>query len=200
MLKKFIVLSCFLFIAYQIPITAQQTNSSQQLSVDCAPQLQPCLKKILQIPEAKNLIAAIQQEGPIRIKVNNHPLSNQFGAYWDVDERTICVSLSSNQGEGELIGSIIFELHNAFANAKLDYLDKLARERILNRESYVKAVEFVEYENSLAASKLAKKGIDMGIFPRQAHLPTYKNFEEHYRYQRVGGHSVWIERNYDQLF
>lgn len=174
-----------------------QPSRSQSNSVTCAPQLRHCLAAIEKLPEARQLIADVQREGAIRITVNNNTLSNQFGAFWDQDHRLICVSLPAS--DGELIASIIFELHNAAANSKLEHFDYLATTGNIDKESYVRSVEHLEYENSLKASKIATKGIQLGIFPASAHLPTYSNFEEHYRIQKMGGHSAWIAKNYDQL-
>lgn len=196
---KTLLYFCLLMVSIcQAPLCA----SSQEIaftSVECSPQLQQAVNKIMQISEARSLINTIQQEGPIRIIANTHPLSEQFGAYWDLGKRTICINLSHCRSEGKVIGSIVFELHNAAANSKLQHFDHLALTKNIDRESYVKGVEYVEYENSLKASHLTKVGIQMGIFPADAYLPIYRNFEEHYHFQIIGGHSAWIGSNYDGL-
>lgn len=169
------------------------------MHVECARPLQKHFSKILKIAGARKLISTIQKEGPFRIVANKHRLSEQFGAFWDIGRRTICVNLSPRSSEGELIGSILFELHNAAANAKLRHYNQLAEMRGIDRESYVRGIEYIEYENSLKAALIATQGIKMGILPSDARLPTYRNFEEHYRYQIKGGHSAWIAKNYDYL-
>ncbi|CDR33660.1 hypothetical protein [Criblamydia sequanensis] len=89
----------------------------------CDKELQGPLYKILKLPEACNVIKDIQKAGPFKVLVNNHSeLSNQFGAYWDSNTRAIVVSLNFNQSEGEIIGSILFELHNALINDKLEHV------------------------------------------------------------------------------
>lgn len=194
MLNKFFYICISFFLINQ---TLSAYNHSSFAAIDCVEELKPSLSKILEIDDARELIESINKEGMIHIVVNKHQLSEQFGAYWDMTRRTICVSGSSSTGQ--MIGSIIFELCNAAANSRLDKLDELASRGQIDCETYVKAVERIEFENSLIASKIAQQGIDRGIFPKEAFLPTYANFEEHYRYQKIGGHSVWIERNYYKL-
>lgn len=192
-------LICFSTLSAMPSAGGRFISQSSTITPKCDPQLQPMLNKIMQIDEAKNLIAEIQKEGPIYVRVIHHQLSDQFGAFWDISNRAICVSLNANISEGDVIGSILFELHNAAADAKLERLDYLATTGGIDRESYVQAVEYIEYENSKKAAAIANKGISLGIFPRDAALPTYRDFEEHYRYQKIGGHSAVIAKNFDQL-
>lgn len=196
MFKILITSFCLLVISFASLVFAGDIPPS---SIICAPRLQQCLRTIQKMPEAQELIASIQQEGPIRIAVNSHALSNQFGAYWDMEDRVIFVSLSAHSSEGELIASILFELHNASIDSKLNYFDYLASTGQIDKESYVRSIEFLEYRNSKNASKIAEKGIKLGIFPPNARLNTYENFEEHYHYQKIGGHSAWIAKTFDQI-
>lgn len=196
MFRKFISLG-LLALFFQCNFAFAEPQ--QVKSIACPPQLTKIVSKIQMIPEARKLINDAQKEGSISITFNSHHLSQQFGAFWDVDNRTICVSPSSQVSEGEMIGSILFELHNALVNSKIMHLDRLATLGQISKEKYVESIEFLEYENSIKAAKIADKGISMGIFPRSARLFTYASFEEHYRMQKIGGHSAWIARTYDQL-
>lgn len=206
MLKIITLLIC-LSASFQFPCSAaentiQGTNieTIAVKSIPCARQLQSCLDKILQLPEAKRLISSIQQEGNIRVIVNNdHYLSRQFDAFWDPHYRTITVNYSSHPDEGSLIGSIVFELHNASMNSQLKHLNYLAETGRIDREAYIEGMEKIEYQNSLNASYLTYQGIQRGIFPKSAFLPTYATFEEHYRIQKKGGHSAYIGHNYDSI-
>src|SRR5262245_32229800 len=63
------------------------------LSVNCSPELKPCLNVIEKLPEATMLLNQVQTEGPIRIFINNQShVSQQFGAFWDSTNRIIFVS------------------------------------------------------------------------------------------------------------
>lgn len=192
------MLKVMFFIVF-ILFASVNIQAANNVSVSCAPQLQNCINKMQKLPEIRELLAEIQREGLIRIITSNHGLARQFGAFWDPDQRTISVNLSAHTSEGELIGSILFEMHNASINSQLDHLDYLAVRRQIDKRSYVEAVERLEYQNSVKASKIAQKGIELGIFPPSATLQTYSSFEEHYRIQQEAGHSSWIARTYDNL-
>lgn len=187
----------FLLIATNISLVHAANPQNQSTMVYCDPQLKSCFKRLEQLPEIKELITKVVREGPIHISVKETRLSQQFGAFWDPDRRAIFVDPSSSQGE--LIGSIIFELHNALRNSDINNLHQLASSGEIDRESYIQGIERLEYENSLSASKIAEKGIKLKIFPPSACLQTYKDFEEHYRMQKFGGHSAWIGFTYDEL-
>lgn len=200
---KRILAFCCLTIACQVSSSFAADNYQDPSSpIVYSTQLQEIVSTIQQLPEAQKLITSIQQEGAIRIVVNkNIPVCEQFGACWDPDHRVICVNSvpSSRHSKGALIGSIIFELHNAAVNSQINHYDYLASKGEIEKEDYVRSIEYLEYQNSIKASKLAEKGIQLGIFPASARLPTYRNFEEHYHFQKVGGHSAWIAHNYNQI-
>lgn len=197
MKKIQLFLIALLFISFSL--RGHDCKNQNPQAISCAPALQPYLLKMLQVPEIKYFIAEIQKEGLFTIDLNNNSLSQQFGAYWDVDRRVICINLSAHQTEGEVIGSILFELQNAASNATIEAIDRSAKDKKINRQQYIESIEYMEYKNSLNAAFLAKKGIDMGIFPQDALLPTYKDFKEHFYYQQIGGHSAFIGKNYDHL-
>jgi hypothetical protein len=193
------------YIIFATLITFNCFSANQHLQhpspsfVECTPTLQHLWSLIQKLPEARTLIAAIQREGSLRITSSSASLAQQFGAFWDPDQRVICVNTAPHKTQGDIIGSIIFELHNAFTSSKLDHLDHLASLGHISQEKYVESVEHLEYINSLNASKMAKQGIQLGLFPQDAQLMTYDSFEEHYRMQKIGGHSAWIARTYKQL-
>jgi len=190
-----IVLSACVFLqsspAYSV--NAQAVNNSG------ANQLEYCLKKIQELPEARQLMSRIQKEGAIRFSLSNNSLSQQFGAFWDADNRIIFVNPNWHQERGELIGSIIFEMHNASVSSQLDRLDYLAANGQIDKDKYVESVERIEYVNSKNAAALIEKGIKSGLFPESARLMTYSTFDEHFYYQKKGGHSAWIAKTYDHL-
>lgn len=190
---------CVSLILVTLPLAAQNHYSVYpSTSVPkCSPQLQKHLHAILKIPEAKKLVEGIQSEGPIQIVAERTKLSRQFGAFWDPDRRLIVIDTSSNQSDGSIIGSILFELHNASVNAKINQLNQLASNGGTNKSDYIRSMEYLEYVNSLNASKISAKGIQMGIFPRDAYLSTYSSFSEHFKAQRESGHSDAFAHNFD---
>ncbi|WP_068467994.1 hypothetical protein [Candidatus Protochlamydia phocaeensis] len=200
-MNKVLVKILFTFLFCQAPFfySLHAAQSEEKVTVRCSPQLQSILNKILKVPEAKALIASIQKEGAIQIAVKNTKLSNFFGAYWDPDQRMICVAMSSKTTEGDLIGSILFELHNASVDSQFEYLAGLAIQRKIDKATYVRSMEYLEYQNSLNAAKIAEKGIQLGVLPSDSRLPTFTTFQEHFSVQQQSGHSDCFGRIYDNL-
>lgn len=163
--------------------------------VRCEYQLRKCFEAVLQIPEAKELINNIRKEGSFDIAMLNASLSQQFGAYWDPDLRII--NIDPSRDHGEMIGSLLFELHNASVTSKINELNALASQRLINKADYIESMEYLEYINSLNASRIAQKGILMKLLPLSARLPTYSSFKEHFRAQLMSGHSDTFARNYE---
>lgn len=169
------------------------------ITIPCSQELQPYLEVLQKLPEARALMAKIQQEGEVRILMDNSPLSRQFGAFWDVEQRVICINPSAHRTQGEIIKSILFEMQNASANSQLRKLDELVFAGKIDRESFVTAVEKLEWENSCHAAKMANKGIRLGLYPPTTRLHVYRTFGEYYRIQKRVGHSAQIGRSYDQM-
>lgn len=197
-MNKLVLKALYLsFLISPLSVTAvQNVRSGEENIVRCTSQLQKCFQAIMQIPEAKALINNIRKEGSFDITMRNSSLAQRFGAYWDPDFREICIDPFSFD-EGEIIGSLLFELHNASVNSKINHLNALASQRMINKEDYIESMEYLEYINSKNASKIAQKGINMGILPWTAQLPTYSSFREHFRAQKVSGHSETFARNYE---
>ena len=195
-----LLIAAFLVLLSYVPLTyANEYHNNKPLKVECSPQLQKKLDAIQKIPEANQLISAIQKEGTIRIVAKNTGLSNQFGAFWDPDHRVICVALSSDRTDGDIIGSMLFELHNASVNSKFNQLDALASSGKISKDRFVESMEYLEYVNSHNAAKIAEKGVRMGVLPQDAVLQTYPNFEKHFAVQKQYGHSAWFAKTYDMI-
>ena len=195
-----LLISCLMILlSFQSSTIYAQSSNQKTRTFTCDPQLKSCLTAMQKLPEIRTLIEQVLKEGPLTIAVKNTNISDKFGAFWDVDKRVIFVGISSPRDEGSLIGSILFELHNASVNSEFNRLDHLASRGEINRDSYVEAMEYLEYVNSINASKIAQKGISMGIFPENARLHTYRDFEEHFHYQKISGHSDCIADIFDQV-
>lgn len=163
------------------------------------PELTFSLKAIQALPEGTTLISKILAEGPLNIAVGENAVVRDFSACWDPDSRTIFIGLASRPTRGEVLGSLIFELQNALVSSQFDKLNQKAIQGRIKKADYIRSMEHLEYINSMNASKLAKIGIQKGLFPKSACLPTYKNFEEHFYYQKMSGHSDVFGQNFDLL-
>lgn len=200
MLKNFSIFLCLVsaFLGSELH-AAPGLMYHQTMTGDGLERLKQCMMKMQVVPGVRKLMTEIEKQGPIHVTMDDRPLSQQFGAFWDADRRAICVNISGHRSNGALIGSILFEMHNALSDSRYQELDELAAAGRIDKATYVEEMEREEYRNSLAAAVLAQEGIDMGIFPREARLPTYSSFEEHFRMQQIGGHSLWFARNFDQV-
>ena len=197
MIKYLMTLFVFFFCVQYADVWA--SLQQKHYGIKCSPQLQSCLKAIQKLPEAKNLIDAILSKGPLQILAKKAALAQQFGACWDPSDRIILIDLSSHRSEGELIGSILFELHNALTTSEFDRLDALAENRQISKNKYVESKERLEYENSLQAAAMAEKGIQSKLIPASSRLHVYDSFKEYYYYQKKSGHSANFLEAYDRL-
>lgn len=200
MFKKCLINYSLILMCQFLSIQAAESDLSNLIPVNHSSQLNEIMITIQKLPEAKKLIADVQKEGAIRVIFNRDvAVCQQFGACWDPDHRVILVNMVKKSSKGEIIGSILFELQNALVNSKFLYYNDLATQGKIGKENYVQAIEYLEYQNSLRASKLAEQGIQSGIFPISARLPTYPSFKDHFFAQKTGGHTDWIAHNYYQL-
>ncbi|MDP1834943.1 MAG: hypothetical protein Q8K75_03345 [Chlamydiales bacterium] len=189
MRKTVLTLICLLHVSW--------ASSATVCGIHCPPRLEKSLKTIEQLTEAREFINEIKKQGPIKFSADAEGPAREFGACWDCDRRIIFVNPDFHESTGAMIGSILFELQNAYVSAKYDHLDHLAATGQINRSNYVREAERVEYHNSINAAAMAQKGIDCGLFPKDARLPTYPNFEKHFQMQQWAGHSEQVARNYD---
>ncbi len=90
-------------------------------------------------------------------------------------------------------------MHNALSNREFQKLDELASNRQIDRGSYVRKMEYLEFKNILIKpQRWRKRVLSKAFFLEMPRLYTYPTFEEHFRMQQIGGHSDWIAKNYDQ--
>lgn len=174
------------------------SQATAALNIPCSPELKPYIDKIQELPEAREVLDQIWKEGSIKIyNPSNNNIAAQFGACWDMERRIIFVN--ANRPKGQVFKSILFELQNALVNKKLAYYDQLAQNHQIGREEYIRSIEHLEFINSKNGARIAEAGISKGLFPEECRFHTYKDFEEHYRWQQYGGHSAVIGQNYDFL-
>jgi hypothetical protein len=188
--------SFFVFLIVTCSPSISFLDAAQSSLPICSSSLKQHLAALLKIPEAKKLINTIQKEGAFQIIAQSNNSVKKFGACWDPDRRIIYVDVA-NRTKGFVIGSILFELHNASVNSQFKHLNRLASYGKIDKNKYIKSMEYIEYLNVLNASKISEKGINMGVLPKDAYLPKYTSFEEHFRAQKMSGHSAYFARSYE---
>lgn len=196
-MKKQILVNFFLFAIFATLSLFSAPTKNGIISVD--PKLSHCFNAIQGLEEGKKLISKILEEGPLNIQVADNEVAKQFLACWNQESRTIYISLAPKRSQGSVMASLIFELHNALVSSQMDNFDEMAFCGRINKEQYVRSIEHLEYVNSINASNLAEIGIKKGVFPKNAKLSTYRDFDEHFYYQKMSGHSAVIEKNYDLI-
>ena len=68
---------------------------SQPMVCDGLERLKSCMMTMQTVPGIRKLMAEIEKEGPVHITVDDRPLSQQFGAFWDAERRVICVNTAA---------------------------------------------------------------------------------------------------------
>lgn len=191
LLSIFLVLLTFIGIVTQVE--ANQRNMFNQVPQS----LSSVVAKLLELPEARALLAQVSQEGSVGIVMQNDP-SGQFDALWDGDARLIKVNPYRHPKEGSWICSILFELHNAKTNRHMLNLFHSAEKNQLSKEMWVEQMERMEHANALNACRLLEKGIAQGIYPPEARWTIFFTFDDYYKLQQISGHSQWLANYYDQ--
>lgn len=189
-----LAVSPLVLISAQAPRWVQQQNLGQFASY--APQTRQAINLLQQLPEFRELLIKVQNEGPVHVKVEAHP---SFEGLWDGNSRSIVINSRLNRTLGQMICTILFELHNAATARYYDDLIVQAENGRLTKDQYVEKVELAEFKNAKNTHDLLEKGIKMGLFPESAHWPVPLNFDEHYKVQQVSGHSQFIANSYDQI-
>lgn len=138
--------------------------------------------------------------GKKKITILYMPMEGEeLEAFWDGGARQIRVNSNNDPALGRLIGTILFEFHNAKNNHKLVYITQQAIDGKITKEQYVRSVEELEFNNARQTYEILEKGIADGHFPKSAHWPLYNNFEDHYRVQQLMAHSDWLANYYNRL-
>jgi len=160
--------------------------------------LKQAISAIEKIPEITAILREVQKDGPITVKFEDLN-SFDFEALWNSQSRTIVVNASKDRSLGNIITSIVFELHNAKSNHNLRNLFEKALKGKINKDTYVRNVEKMEHQNALETSKLMNLGISKGVFPEEARWNMYEDFEDHYKLQQIYNHSQWLAARYDEM-
>jgi hypothetical protein len=160
--------------------------------------LQQAVTLIKACPESRRLLQKVEKDGPITFAF--HPVGKgPFSACWIGEQRTLLLNASNEWTLGEKISSILFELHNALKDTDFENLNLQAQRGTISKDYYVETIEFIEFENSIKTKNIITNGINRRFFPKDAALNTYKNFQEHFFWQKKLGHSQLMADQYDDL-
>lgn len=161
-------------------------------------QLAAPIRQLYQFDQTQQLLKRVEAQGAVSIKTTTFG-ANASNAAWFPEERTIYLNVSKSRTQGSMICSIVFELHNALSDNQFTKCDQLARTGKINKAQYIEAIERIEYNNALQASRMLENGVRKGVFPSDSLWPIASTFEEHFRIQKMAGHSSVIGQLYDDL-
>ncbi len=204
-MKKIILLISIILITASLPVFSAQHASTQHRKTQrklaefasFPPSAKPALNALHQLPEFNDLLMKVQQEGPVHLKLESSPYGEDFEGFWDSSTRTISVNTRTTRSFGQVICTILFELHNASTTNYFNQLIDQARSGRIDKDAYVEKVEYTEYSNARNTANLIEKGIKMDIFPLESRWPVPTSFSEHYQVQQIAGHSTYIAQTYD---
>lgn len=162
------------------------------------PEVAKPLSYLYQIDEFRQLMAEVENEGAISIRTADFGMKIS-GAMWVSNKRAIYLNSASHLSLGNMIRSILFELHNAKTEKWFLYYDKMACEGRISKNEYIETIERLEYENVVRTVYILNKGIRMGLLPREAHWEVARTFQEHLHMQRHCGHSGLIGQTFDLI-
>ena len=156
------------------------------------------IQRLLAFEKAEAVLDQAQKQGGISVRLAPFSVSTS-NAMWRPDNRTIVLNSRRDRNEGEIIRSILFEMHNAKNHHKFEKLDRLARGGHIDKEAYVREIEWLEHQNALETKRILDDAMAMGAYPNTVFWPIHEEFEAHYKLQQLAGHSQFIAQVYDTL-
>lgn len=198
MKKLFIIIATFASVlSASCPLLAAVGSKDPSYLRACPVELRGIVDRLRSLPEARALMEKANRRGNVAVAWHKEKTAS-FNGLWNGTERTIYVNQSNGRQTGDLIQTLIFELHNA---AGSDYLEELwdkARAGTIDKESFIANLERWEHEHVVKAAAMIDKGIERGLFPLMATLGASSDFHSHYMIQQLAGHSQWYSKHYDE--
>ena len=156
----------------------------------------PIVTKIQENLELQPFIQSVQERfSEIFLDIVPDNLA-PFGAKWVPSENSICFSKISLQQEDmyDKISDVVFELFNALSTHEYTRLVDQAKNNEINKETYVRSVEQIEYANCLKLMDIMGRA-----FRDHPQKPYIEDFELHYKYHVLIQHSKIFAQQYDKL-
>ncbi len=155
------------------------------------------IKILRRLPESNEVIEQALRQGSISVEVSKGRMP--FKAMWLNGPRKIVLERGASRQPGSLLSHLLFELMNALSEDQFLELCDLALDGQIDCDSYVEAVERIEYRNMIRADAIIEKGLSLGIFPPAPKWEIIDDFATHYKIQQLAGHSPLIAREYQEM-
>jgi hypothetical protein len=148
-------------------------------------------------PESNQVINKALKEGSITVEILNKGMP--FEAMWASTIRKIAIDGRSHSDQGKILCHLLFELTNAVSESKYQDLYLMAKNGLIDCDSYVETVEKIEHQNMVQTVDIIEKGIATGVFPSSARWTIVYDFAIHYKIQQLVGHSLLIAEEYQDI-
>ena len=155
------------------------------------------IRSLQRLPESNQVIEEALRQGSITVEVSTGRMP--FNAMWENAPRRIVVDKRAARNQGSLLCHVLFELMNAASEEKYQELCEMAIDGLIDCDTYVEAVERIEYENMLRADAIVEKGVFLGVFPSAERWGMIDDFATHYKIQQLAGHSTSIVQEYREM-
>lgn len=202
-INKFILLSKILIVLFIFNLnTLCAARPHRAYSIESSlearhPNVRAVILQLKRMPESNEVIRQALGMGSITVEMSSKGMP--FNAMWENYERRIVVDKRASKDQGSLLCHLLFELTNAVAEPRYQELCELAIDGLIDCDSYVEAVERIEYENMVRTVAIIEKGISSGIFPSTAGWEVIHDFDIHYKIQQLAGHSLLIAKEYQEI-
>jgi len=167
----------------------------------------PILKKasdfIFSFPQTRKIISTVLTSGTFTIDAST---SFTCQSSWNVETRVLSISKDEIEKPHNTVHKIashlIFELFNAVKSPLFKLLKQNVLDRKIDKQTFVTETEKIEFESQKESKKVLKQIVKVAHLSRQIFqqdLSGFANFDLHYRYQQLVGHSTRYEKYFDQL-
>jgi hypothetical protein len=151
-------------------------------------------------PPTRELLEQVNKNcGPIKIGLRKQSSSG----CWDRKERIIYLDQERiNAGKldaSNQVAVLICELLNAKATKFFEQLDYRAIRSEIQKEEYVASMERIEHDNGLKTHEYVKQAIKDKVLSGVFVSLYFQDFETHYKYQQIAGHSSDISDKFDRI-
>jgi len=188
------VSTSFIFLNSSVAATPQHKRNA--ILETRHPRLRHMIAQMRQLPEANRVIDKALQGGTITLELSYRAMP--FEAMWESTSRRIVLDGIRTANHGRMLCNLLFELHNAASEPLYQKLYRQGRHGLLDCDTYVEAVERIEYNNMIHTADIVERGIRKGLLPTSARWEIVRDFDTHYKIQQLTGHSLQIVQEFNR--
>jgi len=160
--------------------------------------LRPVVDFLLSYEPIQKIVLAVLKEGPFVIGTST---SLPSASSWSLRGRVLAIRKDETQsGFLKVVSHFVFELLNASNSGKFKDLLLLASQKKMDKETFVRNIETIEFNNGHQCKKILNQAIAEHRLPEGPLTDgVFKDFELHYKYQQLIGHTEQIVSLYERV-